>query len=135
MKNILIDTNAYVSLRKGRSDAIEIMQHAPIIGMSSVVLGELLSGFILGNRTEKNRHELRIFLDSPRVKILPVDKNTSEYFAQIFYMLRKKGEPIPTNDIWIATTAKQYNLAIYSYDRHFNKIDDLCCGQILSDFL
>ena len=39
--------------------------------------------------------------------------------------LYKLGEPIPTNDVWIAAIAIQYNLTILTADRHFEEIDNL----------
>ncbi len=52
MKNILIDTNAYASFKRGKNEAIEIIQRVSIIGINSVVLGELLAGFAGGNRND-----------------------------------------------------------------------------------
>ncbi len=39
--------------------------------------------------------------------------------------LRQKGLPIPENDIWIAATARQYNLTLVSRDAHFGNIENL----------
>lgn len=57
--------------------------------------------------------------------VLPVDDTTAEYFGQIMASLFKKGKPIPTNDVWIAATAKQHGLSLVSKDAHFALIDDL----------
>jgi hypothetical protein len=35
-----------------------VLTHAPHIGINSIVLGELLSGFAIGTRAEVNRQEL-----------------------------------------------------------------------------
>ena len=82
----------------------------------------MISGFVLGNKEKKNRKELNEFIKSKRVISVNIDNNTSEYFAQIFKELRKKGNPIPTNDMWICAIARQYNFAIFSYDAHFNNV-------------
>lgn len=39
--------------------------------------------------------------------------------------LRKKGKPIPENDIWIAALARQYNLQLVTKDEHFQYINAL----------
>jgi predicted nucleic acid-binding protein len=39
--------------------------------------------------------------------------------------LRKKGRPIPTNDIWIAAHAIETGADLISSDPHFDQIDDL----------
>jgi len=35
------------------------------------------------------------------------------------------GKPIPENDIWIATMARQYDLPLFTTDNHFAEIDHL----------
>jgi len=45
IKGILLDTNAYAAFKQNNSDAVEIIRCMPLIGISSIVLGELLSGF------------------------------------------------------------------------------------------
>ena len=47
---------------------------------------------------------------------------TAHHYASIFAQLRRKGTPIPTNDIWIAALALEHNLILYSRDAHFDKI-------------
>jgi len=39
--------------------------------------------------------------------------------------LAERYRPIPENDIWIAATAKQYDLTVASRDNHFDAIDGL----------
>ena len=134
MRNILLDTNAYAAFKQGVPDAVEMIRHTSMIGVSSVVLGELLSGFALGSREAVNRQELNLFLDSPRVEVFSVDDRTAEYYAKIYQTLRNKGQPIPTNDMWIAATALQPGLTVFSYDRHFQAVDGLLVGTRLEDF-
>ena len=74
---------------------------------------------------EKNRKELSEFMSTKRVISIQIDNNTSEYFGQIFKELKLKGKPIPTNDIWIGAIAKQYDLPIFTYDKHFSEIDGI----------
>lgn len=39
--------------------------------------------------------------------------------------LRKKGRPIPTNDVWIAAIALQYEFTLIARDKHFKEIKHL----------
>ena len=135
MRKILLDTNAYVAFKRGDSEALAIIQHAPTIGISTVVLGELLAGFACGNRTARNRAELAAFLESSRVRVHPATETTADHYAIVFSTLRAKGRPIPTNDLWIAATAIEHGYAVYTNDRHFDQIDNLRSGQELDDFL
>ena len=125
MIEILIDTNIYTFALKGDEEVISILQKVSRIGISAVSIGELLSGFKGGSKEKENRKELEIFLDSPRVFICDIDYNTAEYYAETLICLKEIGRPIPTNDIWIAATAFQYGLKLFSKDSHFKHIPGL----------
>jgi predicted nucleic acid-binding protein len=135
IRNILLDTNAYVAFKQGLAEAVEVLQHAPRIGLNSIVLGELLSGFAVGRREQENRQELERFLASDRVDQLVVDIETAEHYAAVYHDLRRRGRPIPTNDMWIAASALQHGLAIFSHDGHFHEVPDLTVGTRLADFV
>lgn len=125
MRRILIDTNIYVAFKRNVKEIVEILRGVDYIGINTVVLGELYAGFKGGVKENKNKVELDRFLDSPRVEVIPIDETTSEVYAHIFWNLRKKGYPIPTNDIWVAASAFQHSLALFTLDDHFNKVDGL----------
>lgn len=125
MKKILIDTNIYTAFKRNVGEVVETLRRVDYIGINTVVLGELYGGFKGGSKEKRNLFELDRFLDSPRVAILSVDETTSEFYAQIYWDLRKKGKPIPTNDLWIAASAFQHSLALYTFDTHFKKVDGL----------
>ena len=125
MKGILIDTNIYNHALVGDAETISILQQAQRIGFCSISIGELLSGFKGGKREKKNREELAEFLDAPRVQIYVIDEDTAEFYALILDDLKKKGKPIPTNDIWIAAVALQHGFSLFTKDKHFNHISGL----------
>jgi tRNA(fMet)-specific endonuclease VapC len=135
VRDILFDTNAYSAFKRNSPEAVEIIQHAQMIGINSIVLGELLAGFGVGKREALNRQELNMFLSSKRVKRLAVDEGTSEYYSMIYRKLRQQGQPIPTNDMWIAATALQHGFAVFTYDGHFQHVDGLQIGNHLADFI
>jgi len=135
IKDVLLDTNAYVAFKQGRADAVEVFQRVRRIGINCIVLGELLSGFAVGAREAENRQELQRFLASERVDRLVVDAETAAHYAAVYRNLRRRGRPIPTNDMWIAATALQHGLAVFSYDRHFQEVPGLHVGIRLDDFL
>lgn len=135
VRQVLLDTNAYAAFKRGEEEAIEILRRAQAIGISSIVLGELLSGFAAGRKQAENRRELSGLLESPRVTVISVDRDTSEFYSVVYLGLRRKGKPIPTNDLWIAACALQHGMAVFSYDRHFAEVPGLITGYRLSDFL
>lgn len=139
MRSVLIDTNAYTAFMRAQSsserDVAEVIAHADRLCINSVVLGELLGGFAAGAREAKNRAELARFIESPRVDVLAVTADTADSYALIYAVLRRKGQPIPTNDLWIAASALQHGLALLSLDAHFSHVEGLRTGRRLDDFL
>lgn len=125
MKRIIIDTNFYVAFKRQDDVAVVTLKKTDYIAVNTVILGELLAGFRCGTRYERNREELDLFFDSPRVNLLPVDDVTAEFYAKIFADLKQKGRPIPTNDLWLAASAMQHGLALATYDDHFASISGL----------
>jgi tRNA(fMet)-specific endonuclease VapC len=122
MKKVLIDTNIYSYAMKGDTEVTNHMRQIDVIGISTISLGELLSGFKGGRREEKNRNELNVFLDSPRVVVHSIDEGTADFYASILDNLRSAGTPIPTNDIWIASVAFQHGYKLFSKDKHFSHV-------------
>jgi predicted nucleic acid-binding protein len=135
IKQILIDTNGYAAFKQGRVEAVEIVRRATRLALNSAVLGELLAGFTVGSRTDRNRDELREFLASYRVDLFNIDEVTTEYYASIYKTLRGKGRPIPTNDMWVAASALQHGYALFSYDEHFGHIDGIVVGTTPAAFV
>lgn len=135
MRPILVDTNAYTAFMRGDAEVVEVLAHAERICLNSVVLGELLGGFAAGTRESKNRAELARFLESPRVEVVPVTAQTADSYALVYSNLRRRGTPIPTNDLWIAASALELGAALLTRDAHFAQIDGLRSGQKLEDFL
>ena len=120
MRPILIDTNAYTAFKLGDAGTAEVLAWADKILVNSVVLGELLAGFAAGSREARNREELARFLSSPRVETVPISAMTADSYALVYAGLRRKGLPIPTNDLWIAALVIQHDLLLYSRDAHFD---------------
>ena len=135
MRPILIDTNAYVAFKRGEPSILEIIQYAEILAISPIVLGELLSGFECGSKTKKNRDELHQFMQSSRVKVFSLTSDTANFYSQIYSSLKNKGNPIPSNDMWIAAQSLENGCVLCSYDKHFKGIEGLVCGNILSELV
>jgi predicted nucleic acid-binding protein len=89
------------------------------VGVPSIVLGELRTGFALGRRSRENERELAKFLDNPVVNVLDVDDSASQIYADIVVALRRAGTPLPTNDIWIAAVAAREGASVVTFDSHF----------------
>lgn len=122
---LLLDTNAYVAMRRGAPELQRLFRRADEILFSTIVMGELLHGFDRGGRSAANREDLDRFLASEHVHLLLVTRTTADRYARIAVNLRQKGRPIPTNDIWIAAHALETGADLVSYDAHFASVDGL----------
>jgi predicted nucleic acid-binding protein len=58
-------------------------------------------------------------------RVLVVDKGTAEEYVEVRDQLKRKGRPIPGNDLWIAALARQHTLPLLSRDRHFDFVSGL----------
>ena len=119
MSDIFLDTSAYSAFLAGHPAIKTAVQRADGLTINPIVMGELLAGFLKGRRLEWNRQQLKLFLASPRVRMVVLDEGTAERYAVIRNTLLTEGKPIPTNDIWIAASALQHGLELVTTDRHF----------------
>ncbi len=122
---IALDTNRYVDLCRGEPRVLETVRSATSIGLPRVVLGEIRAGFLLGSQGPQNERMLLRFTNSPRVEILYPDDQTTHHYAKVFAQLRRRGTPLPANDIWIAAIVLQHEMALCTRDRHFSVLPQL----------
>jgi tRNA(fMet)-specific endonuclease VapC len=117
-----LDTSAYSNFRRGNEEVASRLDQADLVGVPTIALGELRTGFLLGSRRERNEAELATFLDNPAVELFQVDAEASRHYAEIVVELREAGTPVPTNDIWIAALAARNGTAVLTCDDHFKRI-------------
>ena len=121
--NFLVDTNIVIEVFKGNKEIADYLYKLSEIFIPSIALGELYTGINRVSNREKHLKRLNDFLKL--TTILNVDGDTSVIYGELIADLYKLGKPIPTNDVWIAATAIQYNLTLLSSDKHFEKINHL----------
>lgn len=122
MTRYLVDTSAYSAFLRGHRDIADCIQKAALLAVNPVVLGELLAGFKKGSRLEANLNWLERFLASRRIRILDLDRETADRYSEIHVFLRRRGAPIPTNDVWIAASAMQHGFYVLTTDPHFERV-------------
>lgn len=125
MNAFIIDTNVYSGFLGGEPGSVKALRSAHEIHLPLIVLAELLAGFAAGTRVQRNRHQLAQFMASPRVHLMKPDEKTAQLYADVFGDLRRRGTPIPTNDLWIAALARQHRLPLLSFDAHFRAVQGL----------
>jgi len=122
---IAIDSNRYTDLCRGEPAVVEIIRGAEEIHVPLIVLAEQRAGFAHGRQREKNERVLARFLNNPGVFVLAPDEQTTRVYADLYAYLRKKGRPIPTNDLWIASLVVQHGLVLFDRDSDFDALPQL----------
>ena len=122
---LALDTNAYCAFVAGDSDIAGLVRRSQIVALPVVVLGELKAGFANGSRREENERILTSILATKRVRVLSVTEATSAIYGTLWSDLRKRGRPLPTNDVWIAAQCLEADLPLLTRDTHFQAIPDL----------
>ncbi len=122
---VAIDTNRYTDFMRGIPEAVATFRSADHLAVPLVVLAELRAGFLSGTMARENERTLGRFLGRGRVRVLYPEDATTHLYARVLSELRRKGSPIPTNDLWIAALAMQHDLPLYTRDRHFERIEGL----------
>lgn len=89
----------------------------------SIALGELYYGAQNSKHQKTNLKRIDGFAGGN--SILFTDANTAKHYGLIKSRLKKKGKPLPENDIWIAAVAMQHQLALVTRDGHFDEIQEL----------
>lgn len=120
-----VDTCAYSRLMLREPGLQACMEEADLLIVPVMVLGELHAGFEAGSRGAENESRLKAFLELPGVRIQDVTWDIARRYALLINDLRRKGTPIPTNDIWIAATALELGARLITYDAHFKNIPGL----------
>ncbi len=123
MTRICLDISAYARFMGGNHRAVERIDSATWVGVPTVVLGELEAGFRLGGRLEENLDDLGRFLAHPVVEAVDVDRDVASIYGEIVTALRRKGTPIPTNDVWIAACTARSGATLLTYDAHFASVE------------
>ena len=122
-KLFLLDTNIVIALFADEYDVVNNISRAESVFIPAIVIGELFYGAELSTHREKNIRKLEEF--SSACRILNCDYETAKFYAQVKSFLKKSGNPVPENDVWIAGLAIQCELPLVTRDRHFDNIKKL----------
>lgn len=119
----LLDTNIIIGMFTEDKAIQEKVQHTDKLFLASPVVGELYYGARKSNRPVENL--ARVNRLTQRFPLFPCDFETAQRFGIIKDQLRRKGNLIPDNDIWIAAIARQRGLILVTRDAHFDEVESL----------
>ena len=120
---ILLDTNIISAWLKGETAIADKINQSLEVYIPIQVLGELYFGAQYSTQLELNLRNIQKLANN--YTVLNTDRETAIIYGVIKAALKKKGRPIPENDIWIASIAQQYQLILITRDKHFNEINSL----------
>lgn len=118
-----LDTNIVSAWLKGEGPIADKIDAAESVFLPIIVIGELYYGAGFSSQVAKNTQDIKKITE--RYPLLSIDEDTTIIYGSIKTGLRKKGTPIPENDIWIAAIAIQNDLTLTTRDKHFNEIEGL----------
>ena len=117
---MIVDTNALSAAADGDSSVIAILSRADQMVIPVIVLGEYRYGIAQSRNLASYESWLTGLLQD--CLVLDITEPTTQYYAEIILELKRKGKPIPTNDLWIAALCRQHSLPLLSRDRHFDLV-------------
>jgi predicted nucleic acid-binding protein len=117
---MIVDTNALSAAADGDPGVVAILARAGQMAIPVIVLGEYRYG-IAPSRNRANYEDWLTGLLQDCF-VLDITEPTTQYYAEITLELKRKGKPIPTNDLWIAALCRQHSLPLLSHDQHFDLV-------------
>ncbi|MDY6803698.1 MAG: type II toxin-antitoxin system VapC family toxin [Cyanobacteriota bacterium] len=123
----LLDTNVCIVYLKNRNSRVNRYYNtieSDKIAVCSVVKSELFYGSMKSNNPQKSLNIQLVFLR--QFVSLPFDDSCAEIYGKVRADLEKKGTPISSNDIQIASIALANNLILVTHNvREFSRVEGL----------
>ena len=117
---MILDTNALSAVADDDPGVVAVLTRADQMAIPVIVLGEYRHGIAQSRNRSAYETWLTELLND--CTVLDINEPTTHYYAEIVGELKRKGKPIPTNDIWIAALCRQHSLPLLSRDRHFAEV-------------
>jgi tRNA(fMet)-specific endonuclease VapC len=123
---LVLDTSSYCDFAEGLPDAVDaIATYGQSIFIPSVVLGELLFGFMKGTKQGFNERKLRQIVNRLKIEIIDINADVARKYAMIYLSLQRKGTKIPINDVWVAASCMEVAGMLLTRDKHFKQVDQI----------
>lgn len=120
---ISLDTNIVIRLFKNDPEIIRTLTTVSTFCLPVPVIAEILFTARNSSRQKENLKIYNEFIDV--CEALNITRETADHYSSIRLELKRKGRPIPENDLWIAAICREQNLPLLTGDAHFDNINDL----------
>jgi tRNA(fMet)-specific endonuclease VapC len=126
----LLDTNHLAYIQRQEPTVLAHIRRIPAdMGVSTTVVAvaELLGGVYRLPESRRRRELMALYHEamSQMSDVLPITVSAAERFAAIEAELRRRGTPIPTNDLWVAAVALDQGAILVTHDAHFRHVAGL----------
>lgn len=119
----LIDTNMASGLIRRDPAAVNMISAATEVFVPCIVVGELYYGAHHSDAIEKQLARVDEFVAMSAV-VYP-DLASSRIYGRLKAGMRKRGQMMPENDLWIAALSVQLGWPVVTRDRHFHQVKGL----------
>ena len=122
----LLDSDICIFAMKRRTPALlrRLDQRATTSAISVVAYGELAFGEAMSVRREEAAAHLAALLET--LQVLPLPLEAARRYAEIRAELQRIGQPIGSNDLWIAAHALADDLTLVTNnEREFQRVPGL----------
>ena len=120
---VALDTSVAVRFLNGDPEVVSRVLALPEIFLSVIVAGELLFGAENSTRALRNSPRYLEFIEA--CVVVPIERKTAVVYAQTRLALKRKGRPIPMNDVWIAAHCLEQGWVLVTDDSDFDCVDGL----------
>lgn len=120
---VILDTNALSAFADGQESRRQAIQSEDDLFIPVIVPGEYLFG--IRQSRHRARYEQWLKTHFTVFALLEIGRETASRYAEIRSELKSMGQPIPTNDLWIAALARQHECRLATRDRHFQAVRGL----------
>lgn len=120
---IALDANAAIAILNDSGGFGAWIQDFRELFLPVPAIGELRFGALKSRRSVDNLRRIDELV--ARSQVLEVRLSTTEFYARLRLGLRRKGRPIPENDLWIAAICVEHGLPLATTDGHFEYIEEL----------
>ncbi|HEX7235648.1 MAG TPA: type II toxin-antitoxin system VapC family toxin [Gammaproteobacteria bacterium] len=122
----LLDSDICIFAMKRRTPALlrRLDQRATTSAISVVAYGELAFGEVMSVRRDEAAAHLAALLET--LQVLPLPLEAARRYAEIRAELQRVGQPIGSNDLWIAAHALAEDLTLVTNnEREFQRVPGL----------
>ncbi len=116
---VIVDTSVFINFLKGKEKYA--MEVTALLEMNRVVTtGIIIAELMQGIRKQEEEEHIADIMTS--INILEIPTELWIKAGKLSSSLRRKGITLPLTDIAIAAIAIDYNLSLFTLDKHFEKI-------------